>query len=203
MPDGRWGMLIEISDCPISDCPIFCFLPIKSKISIFIIVIAETLCPILIHKKHKPLKKCQKWCFSQKKKRMCQKWCIFALGKQDTMEYDFSRQIGEKISIETKTGVLYFDVERIKYIICDGHYCNVYLIDELEHHVRHSLNFFAQILEEVGFCYANRNTLVNIRYVEDAQFSHTKRTLHVKVGKTEPIIVSRRKVAQFRHLPLH
>ena len=114
------------------------------------------------------------------------------------MEWDTSKQIGKKITIETKNKVLCFDIERIKYIICDGHYCNVHLIDESEHRVRRSLKYFKQELEKIGFLHANRNTLVNARYINDAQFSNIKRTLHVKVIRTEPIIVSRRKVSEFK-----
>ena len=117
------------------------------------------------------------------------------------MKWDISKQIGKRITIKTKSGVLFFDVERIKYIICDGRHCFVHLIDESEHRVRRPLKFFEQELEKFGFPHVNGNTLVNARYIKGGQFSSTKRTLHVKVTKTEAIIVSRRKVATFKTAP--
>ena len=116
------------------------------------------------------------------------------------IKIDYSKQGEKRITVETKASILYFDVERIKYIICDGRYCNVYFINKSERRVRRPLKFFAQNLEKVGFFHANRNTLVNIRYIEDAQFSNTKRTLHIEATKTEPIIVSRRKVSVFKKI---
>ena len=90
------------------------------------------------------------------------------------MKWDINKQVGKRITIKTKSGVLCFDVECIKYIICDEHYCNVYLIDQSEHRVRRSLKYFRQKLEKTGFFHINRNTLINLRYIKDAQFSNTK-----------------------------
>jgi len=118
------------------------------------------------------------------------------------MLWDTSKQVGKKIIIKTKKGFLSFDMERIKYIICDGHYCYIVLTDESEHRVRRSLKYFEQTekLEDFGFVHANRNTLVNTRYIFDAELSQEKRTLHLKIIENEPVIVSRRKVHLFRDI---
>ena len=118
------------------------------------------------------------------------------------MIWDTNKQVGKKIIIKTKKGFLSFEMERIKYIICDGHYCYIVLADNSEHRVRRSLKYFEKTekLEDFGFAHVNRNTLVNCRYVFDAELLQTKRTLHLKVINNESIIVSRRKVHLFKDI---
>ena len=117
------------------------------------------------------------------------------------MLWDVSKQIGKKISIKTKTGILYFDIESIRYIICDGHYCYIYFLGKSEgYRTLHSLKYFEEELEGLDFRRANYNTLINPRYIADTCFSSTTRTLHLtggEDGKIESHIVSKRKVHLF------
>ena len=114
------------------------------------------------------------------------------------MKWNINEQVGEKITIATKRGILCFDVERIKYIICEGHYCNIYLIDETNHRVRRSLKFFKQKLGKDKFFHNTRNMLINTRYINDGQFAATKKTIHLKATKTESVPVSKRRVTEFK-----
>jgi len=114
------------------------------------------------------------------------------------MQWDVSKQVGKKIAIRTKAKLLCFDIERIKYILCDGHHCTVYLVDNSEHRVTRSLKYFEEKLEGMGFIRSNRYTLVNKRYIYDVHLSNDKKTLHVKITKSEPLPVSKRNVHLFK-----
>jgi DNA-binding LytR/AlgR family response regulator len=100
---------------------------------------------------------------------------------------------------------LLLDEERIKYIVCEGHYCNIYIIDKSEYRVRYSLKFFEKDLEleDDGFFRCSHNTLINVRYVDHTQSSHTKRTLYIVVNKEkEPLPISKRNVHLFKEMVL-
>ena len=118
------------------------------------------------------------------------------------MLWDVSNQIGKKISVRNKGLYVYYDVERIRYIMCDGHYCLIYLLGESEGiRYMHSLKSFEKELENLGFIRVNHNTLVNVRYTPNVHITTTKRSLRVEGGengKIESIIVSKRKVVLFK-----
>ena len=121
------------------------------------------------------------------------------------MQWDISKQVGKTILIRKRREVLSFKVARIRYIICDGHYCFIYLVDGTYTCVKRSLRYFReteQLDETCGFLHINRNTLVNTRYFSKVHLSRNKRTFYLKdekKGKDETHIVSKRKVELFNN----
>jgi len=120
------------------------------------------------------------------------------------MQWDISSQVGKTILIRKRREVLSFQLERIRYIICDGHYCFIFMADGTDARIKRSLRYFREtekLDETCGFLHINRNTLVNTRYFSNVHLSRNKRTFYLKnekKGKDETHIVSKRKVELFK-----
>lgn len=83
-------------------------------------------------------------------------------------------------------------VNRIKYILSEGEYTNVFTSDGRKLLVRRLLREWEEILPKEHFLRIHRSTMINLEYVKKIEkwFNHSFR-VHIE-GAPEPFIVSRR-----------
>jgi len=110
------------------------------------------------------------------------------------MEFDFSKQVGIKISIKTKSRTFYVNIEDILYIRCDGYLSTIFPVEDKSICVAKSLREHEEELSEYGFLRVNYNTLVNPKHIHDIEIIKGRK--HIKVGKQE-INVSKRRAFLF------
>jgi len=105
------------------------------------------------------------------------------------MRINYNSQKGEKIILKEKGIIHQVSIEDITHITCDSTICTFHLIDR-RISVSKSLKLFEEELSQFGFFRTNRNTLVNLMFLEK-QSNKTQPQIILNTGVSIPI--SRRK----------
>lgn len=111
------------------------------------------------------------------------------------MEFDYSNQSCTKIIIREKSCARWIKIEDIIHMICEGYLTNIYLVSGERITVSRLLKKFEEMLVGYGFEKPNRNTLVNLRYVNRINYSKSSRVIFVNDIE---INISRRRASLFK-----
>jgi len=112
------------------------------------------------------------------------------------MILNYSKQFGKKILITEKSKSFYINLEDITYISCDKTVSTVHVMNKKEtYSMAKLLKNFEKYLEDCGFIRANRNTLVNIKYLSAIHVENGRK--HITINNID-IIVPKRKVSLFK-----
>ena len=112
------------------------------------------------------------------------------------MEFDFSKQVGKRISIKEKSSAHYVNIEDILYIECVGYLSTLFLIEGKLFCVSKLLKEYEKNLSEYSFLRVNYYTLVNPKHISDI-ITTKEGQKRIKVGEKE-IDVSRRRAYLFK-----
>ena len=94
------------------------------------------------------------------------------------MILDYSQQIGKKITTHGYQK-LCVQIDSIIYIQCHGGLSTVFLNDKSQIAEIKTLKEFEVTLFNMGFIRINRNTLINVKYINKITMHHGKRTIYL------------------------
>jgi DNA-binding LytR/AlgR family response regulator len=77
------------------------------------------------------------------------------------MELDYGNQLNKKIRISEKSKATWVEVGTITYLVCESYLTIIHLNNNETITCTISLKQFEEILVDMGFIRANRNTIVN------------------------------------------
>jgi len=105
-----------------------------------------------------------------------------------------SYSLNNKIILREKGITNLIDRDTIIYIKCSGNISTFYTTEDKKYAITKTLKSFTDKLEAHGFLQANRQTIVNMKYVTNIK-TNSKRSL-VLSDKTE-VKISRRNMSEF------
>ena len=114
------------------------------------------------------------------------------------MKKDYSCQNNKKIVVIECNKMLQIDIQKISYIQCNSNISTIYFADKAKLVITAKLlKQFEAELSELGFVRANRNTLVNAKYIEKVENYNNK---ILTLVTNEKITISCRRLSKIRKI---